>query len=120
MIRRCAAQEHTRSRGKNEIKALAFLAVKLSRIIPYKGLLISHLTGSVMAFRVLHELVDYVRPFRGDEWSILNFLTTRKILPLLDFLAKFKRVLTKFLQLLACSPSCQYCSKFCKSLFGLR
>ena len=50
MIRRCAAQEHTRSRGKNEIKALAFLAVKLSRIIPYKGLLISHLTGSVIAF----------------------------------------------------------------------
>ena len=56
--------------------------------------------------------------------------TARKILPLLDLLAKFKRVLAcklarwlvlpKCLQLLAYSLSCQYCSKFCKSFFGLK
>ena len=56
----------------------------------------------------------------------LKFLTARKILPLLDLLAKFKRVLAcscsqNFnLQLLASSPSCQYCWKFCKSFFGLK
>ena len=49
----------------------------------------------------------------------LKFLTARKILPLLDLLAKFKRVLAcscsqNFnLQLLACSLSFQYCSKLC-------
>ena len=63
-------------------------------------------------------------------WGMMNgplkFLTARKILPLLDLLAKFKRVLAcscsqNFnLQLLACSLSCQYCWKFCKSFFGLK
>ena len=48
----------------------------------------------------------------------LKFLTACKILPLLDLLAKFKGVLAfscsqRFLQLLACLLSSQYCSKFC-------
>ena len=54
----------------------------------------------------------------------LKFLTARKILPLLNLLAKFKRVL-------ACSCSPNFCScsharllvsiarNFCKSFFGL-
>ena len=52
---------------------------------------------------------------RGVTNGPLKFLTARKILPLLDLLAKFKRVLA-----CSCSLSCQYCSKFCKSFFGLK
>ena len=57
----------------------------------------------------------------------LKLLTAAKILPLLDLLAKFKRVLAcscsqTFLQLLAlaCSLSCQYCSRLCRSFFRLK
>ena len=57
----------------------------------------------------------------------LKFLTAAKILPLLDLLAKFKRVLAcscsqtvLHLLALACSLSCQYCSRLCGSFCRLK
>ena len=47
----------------------------------------------------------------------LKFLTARKILPLLNVLAKFKRVLACFLQLLASSQSKVFISaRTCKKI----
>ena len=47
----------------------------------------------------------------------LKFLTARKILPLLNVLAKFKRVLACFLQLLASSQSKLFISaRACKKI----
>ena len=49
--------------------------------------------------------------FTGDEWSI-TVLTARKILPLLDLLGKFKRVLA-----CSCSPNFCVARKLAKHIF---
>ena len=55
------------------------------------------------------EKISCMGSFKGVINGPLKFLTARKILPLLDLVAKFKRVL-------ACSCSKNFCSRFLVSI----
>ena len=102
MIRRCAAQEHTLLREKRDKS----LSISCCETVMYHFMQrATNLSPDWFGdgFSEYCTSLCGLRPLGVMKYCPLKFLTARKILPLLDLLAKFKRVF-------ACSCSQNFCS----------
>ena len=102
MIRRCAAQEHTLLREKRDKSpSISCCETVMYHFMQRATNLSPDWFGD--GFSEYCTSLCGLRPLGVMKYCPLKFLTARKILPLLDLLAKFKRVL-------ACSCSPNFCS----------
>ena len=111
MIRRCAAQEHTLLREKRDKSpSISCCETVMYHFIQRATNLSPDWFGD--GFSEYCTSLCGLRPLGVMKYCPLKFLTARKILPLLDLLAKFKRVLA-----CSCSPNFCVARKLAKQIF---